>query len=221
MESQLCLLFQAPHLRRVVDSVVPPRGSVARCCVGAFFDGNQTQAAKIWVQLLNVGLSVPNRSQVFAGCCRSRHDDAALRFGGCPQPLWRCIAMRKSFAISATLALWLSLGAAQAAIFTVTSLGDADGATCGSPCTLRQAINAANASVGADTINFSVSGTITLGSVLPVITDTLAIDGSGRSVTLSGGGAVQVLQLDAATALALNSLTIANGRSTSVLTAGA
>lgn len=128
--------------------------------------------------------------------------------------------MRKLIAIGATLALWLVLGAAQAAVFTVTSTVDTDGATCGNPCTLRQAINAANANVGADTINFNVSGSITLGSVLPVITDTLAIDGTGRSVSLNGGGIVQVLQLDGATSLALKSLTIANGRTTQNFSAG-
>ena len=128
--------------------------------------------------------------------------------------------MKKLTMIGAVLALSLGVGASQAAVFTVTSTSDTDGTACGSLCTLRQAINAANASVGADTINFNLSGTITLGSVLPVITDTLAIDGTGRSVTLSGGGAVQVLQVDSATTLALNSFIIANGRSTSVLTAG-
>ena len=129
--------------------------------------------------------------------------------------------MRKLIAIGATLALWFGVGAAQAAIFTVTSTADTDGATCGSPCTLRQAINAANASAGVpDTINFGVSGTITVGSILPIITDTLAIDGMGRSITLSGGGASQVLQLDGATSLALKSLTIANGRAAQVFAAG-
>ena len=129
--------------------------------------------------------------------------------------------MRKLTMIGATLALWLSLGATHAAVFTVTSTADTDGTTCGNPCTLRQAINAANASVGVpDTINFGVSGTITVGSVLPIITDTLAIDGTGRSVTLSGGGTSQVLQLDGATSLALKSLTIANGRATQNFAAG-
>lgn len=128
--------------------------------------------------------------------------------------------MKKLTMIGATLALWLGLGAAQAAIFTVTSTDDTDGAICGSPCTLRQAINAANANMGTDTINFNLSGAITLGSVLPVITDTLAIDGTGRSVTISGAGAVQVLQVNSATRLALKSLTIANGRANLFSTAG-
>lgn len=129
--------------------------------------------------------------------------------------------MRSLTALGATLALYLGLGAAHATVFTVTSTADTAGATCGSPCTLRQAIQAANANTGADVINFSVSGTIALGSVLPTVTDTLMIDGTGRSVVLSGGGAVQVLQLNSATTLNLISLTIADGRASAYATAGA
>ncbi len=124
--------------------------------------------------------------------------------------------MKKLTLIGAALALWFGLGAAQAATFTVNNSNDSG------PGSLRQAILDANTSVGVpDTINFGISGTITVGSVLPVIADTLTIDGTGRAVTLSGGGAVQVLQLNSATTLNLNSLTIANGRSTSSFTAGA
>lgn len=63
----------------------------------------------------------------------------------------------------------------------VTSTADTDGATCGATCTLRQAINVANATAGADTIRFNLPGTgertIALGSNLPNITETLEIDG--------------------------------------------
>ena len=60
---------------------------------------------------------------------------------------------------------------AQAATITVNTLADASGGTA---CTLRDAITAANTASpaggcvtgsGSDTINFSVSGTITLGAV--------------------------------------------------------
>ena len=61
-------------------------------------------------------------------------------------------------------------------------------------CTLREAINNANAKsdttggdcaagTGNDTIVFSVSGTIPLGSSLPAIQNNLTIDGSGQTVT--------------------------------------
>ncbi|WP_165931250.1 right-handed parallel beta-helix repeat-containing protein, partial [Stenotrophomonas sp. ATCM1_4] len=79
-----------------------------------------------------------------------------------------------------------------AANYSVTTIADAAGSCTGaSPnfnCpTLRAAIIAANATTTADdTIQFSVSGTISLASSLPLITDTLGIDGSG--ITLSSGG---------------------------------
>ncbi|MEY3806187.1 MAG: hypothetical protein RIR69_999, partial [Actinomycetota bacterium] len=71
-----------------------------------------------------------------------------------------------------------------AATFTVTSL--ADDVSSG---TLRWAITQANASPGADTISFdnAVTGTITLTSNLPAITETLTISGPGQSnLTIDG-----------------------------------
>jgi hypothetical protein len=95
-------------------------------------------------------------------------------------------------------------------------------------CTLREAINNANAATdttsgdcaagtGTDTIKFSVSGTITLGSTLPAVANTspgsLTIDGSGRTITIDGANSFQVL--DNTAALALNDLTIAHGDASS------
>ena len=108
----------------------------------------------------------------------------------------------------AALALLLGLGVipVQAATFVVTNLADSGAGS------LRQAILDANAAAGADTISFSVSGTITLASVLD-IRDTLVIDGNGQSVTISGGNAVPVMSTVVnSPTLTLNSLTIANGR---------
>ena len=80
-------------------------------------------------------------------------------------------------------------------------------------CTLREAINAANALAGANTITFSVGGTITLASTLPDITDAagLTMDGTGQTLTISGNNAVRVMQVGAGASLTLNDLTIANG----------
>ncbi len=48
----------------------------------------------------------------------------------------------------------------------------------GAVCTLRAAIQEANALAGADVITFSVSGEITLTSLLPVITEQVSITGN-------------------------------------------
>lgn len=79
-------------------------------------------------------------------------------------------------------------GPALAATYTVTTTGDGAGLCTGTSCTtLRAAIAAANATTAADdTIQFSVSGTIAVASSLPLVTDTLAINGAG--ITLDGGG---------------------------------
>lgn len=78
---------------------------------------------------------------------------------------------------------------AYAAGFTVNSTGDAPDANLGDgvcetatlgECTLRAAIEQANALAGEDVIGFALGGpsTITPGSALPVISDTLTIDGT-------------------------------------------
>ncbi len=81
---------------------------------------------------------------------------------------------------------------AHAATFFVNWPSDHDDGSCDflssfSDCTLREAINAANNAPGADTINFNIPDdpnvpgtevkTISLGSELPRITDTVTIDG--------------------------------------------
>lgn len=80
--------------------------------------------------------------------------------------------------------------AAVFATFTVDSLLDTADAAPGDGicntgagiCTLRAAIQEANAFAGTDTINFSVSGTIILGSVLPAITQQVNITGTTSGV---------------------------------------
>jgi fibronectin-binding autotransporter adhesin len=109
------------------------------------------------------------------------------------------------------IGLLLTFGSAsvsQAATFTVTNLADSGAGS------LRAAIDQANASAGADTIDFTVSGTIVLESTLPNITDTagLTIDGAGRSVTISGNHSVQVMVVWVGAVLEVKNLTIANGR---------
>ena len=72
-----------------------------------------------------------------------------------------------------------SLQFAEAATFTVSNTNDSGAGS------LRQAILDANATSGADTINFSVAGTISPASPLPTITEQVTING------YSAPGAVQ------------------------------
>jgi CSLREA domain-containing protein len=114
----------------------------------------------------------------------------------------------------------------QPASYVVNTLND-NIAPGDSLCTLREAILAANndpaynsnsgcgpASSLGDAITFSVNGTITLTTTLPNIVSgqgTLTIDGSGQNITISGGGAVRVMWVNAGADLTLRKLTIANG----------
>ncbi len=76
-------------------------------------------------------------------------------------------------------------------------------------CTLREAINNANA--GSDTtsgdclvssaITFSVSGTITLGSTLPAIASDVTIDGIGQSIIVDGANLYQVMVVNSGASL--------------------
>ena len=101
-----------------------------------------------------------------------------------------------------------------AQIYTVVYGDDTD--VCDSNgCTLRGAINAANANPGADTIVFAGANlNITLNSVLPFINDDLTIDGAGHAITVSGNHSSRVLVINAGKTLNLNALTIANGAAT-------
>jgi CSLREA domain-containing protein len=119
--------------------------------------------------------------------------------------------------------------------FTVNTADDHDDGVCStSDCTLREAINAANALSGADTITFQIpmmTGctaanvcTITLGALgtLPAIDDDVTIAGSANSaaITVSGNNSVRVLTVNSDNILNLESMTIANGRCTDCLGGG-
>jgi CSLREA domain-containing protein len=98
--------------------------------------------------------------------------------------------------------------------YVVNNLDDINDGICDlSYCSLREAITAANSNAGADTITFSVSGTITLTSSLPPISDTLSIDSSGQNITISGANAYQVMYVNNGATLTLNALTVADGYS--------
>jgi len=76
---------------------------------------------------------------------------------------------------------------AEAATITVKSNGDASGSCPGATCTLRRAISTA---ASGDTINFSVTGAITLTDTTLMLTKDILISGPGSrklSVTAPGG----------------------------------
>ncbi|MCS7039535.1 MAG: CSLREA domain-containing protein, partial [Caldilineales bacterium] len=76
--------------------------------------------------------------------------------------------------------------------YYVNSLADTDDGVCNmTNCTLREAIIAANAnSSSADTINFSITGTINLSSQLPDLTNTAGVTINGTGITLNGGNSI-------------------------------
>lgn len=86
-----------------------------------------------------------------------------------------------SFFITILFVLFL-FSTAQAATFTVTLGGDTNNGACGQFCTLRDALNAANANgAGADTINFNLNPAVTTiqpFSPLPTIATSLTINGT-------------------------------------------
>jgi CSLREA domain-containing protein len=106
-----------------------------------------------------------------------------------------------------------------AATFTVNDLGDASDAapgngtcaTAGAVCTLRAAIEEANALAGADVIGFSVAGSITPATALPFVTQQLTIDG-----TTAPGYSAPVVVLDGAASL-VQGINFAAGANNSVL----
>ena len=132
--------------------------------------------------------------------------------------------MRFRFLVTLIVGLALAAipSAAGAATITVNTKAD----TSVSFCTLRDAIDAANANAASgqcphgdpgptvDTINFAVTPgdpPITLGTPLPNITGSLNIVGPGASqLTVSGGDAVRVLQINSGT-VTISGLTIADG----------
>jgi N-acetylneuraminic acid mutarotase len=108
--------------------------------------------------------------------------------------------------------------------FTVNDLGDAEDAslgdnicaTAGGACTLRAATREANASTVCSplTINFSVTGTITLqGGDIFLVHPDLTIQGPGANLlTISGNQASRVFFTNSNATATIKDLTIANGR---------
>ena len=86
-----------------------------------------------------------------------------------------------------------------------SSVGDSACASTGGACTLRAAIEEANAHAGPDQIRFAIGSgvqTITIGSPLPDVTSPVTIDGTTQSgytntplIVVSGGGSARCLKI--------------------------
>jgi predicted outer membrane repeat protein len=102
-----------------------------------------------------------------------------------------------------------------AATFVVTTLNDSG------PGSLRQALQDANASPGADLIRVTATGTLLLASPLPVITDAVTIQGPGADLfKVDGGGLYRVFDIDGAEA-SLADLTVQGGAAAGLSAEGA
>jgi hypothetical protein len=129
--------------------------------------------------------------------------DDNLKFRGC---------IGRSFLVTVTSALLLGAATAQAATLTVTSSGDSGAGT------LRQTILDASVS-GGDTINFAVSGVITLTSGELPIAKNLTISGPGANVltvrrsTAGGTPEFRIFFIGNSADVTISNLTIRNGRS--------
>ncbi len=108
---------------------------------------------------------------------------------------------------------------AEAATFVVDSTVDAGDATpgngvcatSGAVCTLRAAVEEANAFAGADTINVPANTyNLTLGDL--VVTDQLTVTGAGEATTIVDGQALdRVFDIAAGITASLSNLTVRNG----------
>jgi len=128
----------------------------------------------------------------------------------------KSLVLRNQMRVIFTFILLLTLlinstGEVHAATLTVNTIADNESDGCAvNNCTLREAIDDAN---GGDTINFSVTGTITLISGQLTIDDDLAIAGPGSDqLSISGNNNDRVIEiLNASHEVNISGLTIANG----------
>ncbi len=114
--------------------------------------------------------------------------------------------LMRSVVVLALLAVGVSLATTARPVHAAT-----DVVTTCDEATLRSVIASA---LPGDTVTFGCSGTIGLtsgGGGVITLAKNLTIDGSGRSVTVSGGGSVQVFSVSSGATVTLNGLTITGG----------
>ncbi len=110
---------------------------------------------------------------------------------------------------------------ARADVFAVTKTADTNDGACDADCSLREAIIAANALPGSDTITV-LAGTYTLGIAGTGedasatgdldITDDVVINGAGAAQTIIDGGAIdRVFHIHTGVVVEINDVTVQNG----------
>jgi len=107
--------------------------------------------------------------------------------------------------------LLLPIGSLEARTFQVTKTADTDDGSCDADCSLREAIGAANARVGADDVPVP-AGTylLTLGQFL--VSDDVGIAGAGQESTIIDGNAWgRVFEIQSSVAAEISGATIQNG----------
>ena len=125
--------------------------------------------------------------------------------------------------VSTVAALWAGFGPASAATFTVTKTADTNDGSCSVDCSLREAIIAANAAGGTNTIDLP-AGTYTLTLAggdenaaatgdLDITHGNLTISGAGSDTTIiDGGGIDRVFQIiGSSTNVTIHDVTMRNG----------
>jgi hypothetical protein len=147
---------------------------------------------------------------------------------------WRATAednseRRTSFKSSPSIAQWSGRETGQdvairpdgGLTYTVNSIGD--GGLVGPPttcddgtgnCTLRAAIQAANANSGDDVISFAITGTINLTQALPDLASNMAFNGPGARLLIirrDTGGDYRVLNILNGVTINLSGLTVSGG----------
>lgn len=124
------------------------------------------------------------------------------------------LSSRRQFRIARAIALLIAATAmpASAATITVDTLTDENDGVGTNGISLRDAINEANGNGQDDTIDFSVTGTITLTAELPNITTNLTIDGPGEaSLIVDGNDAYRAfVVIGSSTTLTIRNLTLSN-----------
>lgn len=117
-----------------------------------------------------------------------KHPRHRARIRGLPRNVWAAFI----WAILAAALALIGPATASAATFTVNSLADTNDLACDADCTLREAILEANASGVADTIEFSISGTIAPTSDLPALLSLDTIDGSTATGYTVGNPTIEI-----------------------------